>query len=142
MAKKQNPLLAAFEAKLRQEFAQEMAAFEAAKEAEFSQRLARNTEINMIAMLIAGNDLGFLGTARAGLLLEEQIEVKMRIADELLRDAEDDPSLVYTKYDLASRLKSILGPSEWVRCQELFPLLRDYWVEGDDTDGKVGTERV
>lgn len=127
MAKKQNPILAAFEAK---------------KEAEFSERLARNTEINMIAMLIAGNDLGFLGTARAGLLLEEQIEVKMRIADELLRDAEDDPSLVYTKYDLASRLKAILGPAEWVRCQKLFPLLRDYWVEGDDTDGKVRTERV
>jgi hypothetical protein len=127
MAKKQNPILAAFEAK---------------KEAEFQQRLATNTEINMIAMLIAGNDLGFLGPARAGLLLEEQVEVKMRIADELLRDAEDDPSLVYTKYDLASRLKSILGPSEWARCQKLFPLLRDYWVEGDDTDGKVRTERV
>ena len=122
MAKKPNPILAAFEAK---------------KEAEFSQRLARNTEINMIAMLIAGNNLGFLGPARAGRLLEEQVEVKMRIADELLQDAKDDPSLVYTKYDLASRLKSILGPDEWARCQELFPLLRDYWVEGVDTDGKV-----
>lgn len=127
MAKKQNPILAAFEAK---------------KEAEFAERLARNTEINMIAMLIAGNDLGFLGPARAGLLLEEQLEVKMRIADELVKDAEDDPSLVYTKYDLASRVKSILGPEEWARCQYLFPLLRDYWVEGDDTDGKVRTERV
>lgn len=122
MAKKQNPILAAFEAK---------------KEAEFSERLARNTEINMIAMLIAGNDLGFLSTARADLLLEEQIEVKMRIADELLRDAEDDPSLVYTKYDLASRVKSILGPEGWARCQKLFPLLRDYWVEGDGTGGEV-----
>jgi hypothetical protein len=122
MAKKQNPILAAFEAK---------------KEAEFSQRLATNTEINMIAMLIAGNDLGFLGPVRAGLLLEEQIEVKMRIADELLADAKDDPSLVYTKYDLASRLKSILGPEEWVRCQKLFPLLRDYWVEGGPPDGEV-----
>ena len=138
MAKKQNPILAAFEAKLRAEFAQEKAQMEA----DFKDRLSMNTEINMIAMLIAGNDLGFLGPARAGLLLEEQVEVKMRIADELLRDAEDDPSLVYTKYDLASRLKSILGPSEWARCQKLFPLLRDYWVEGDDTDGKVGTERV
>lgn len=127
MAKKQNPILAAFEAK---------------KEAEFSERLSRNTEINVIAMLIAGNNLGFLGPARAGLLLEEQVEVKMRIAEELIRDAEDDPSLVYTKYDLASRVKSILGPAEWARCQKLFPLLRDYWVEGDDTDGKGRTERV
>lgn len=125
MAKNQlkpNPLLAAFEAK---------------KEAEFSQRLAKNTEINMIAMLIAGNNLGFLGPARAGLLLEEQVEVKMDIAEALLADAKDDPTLAYTKADLARRLIQILGPSEWARCQELFPLLRDYWVKGDVVDGKI-----
>jgi hypothetical protein len=122
MSKKPNPLLAAFEAK---------------KEAEFSQRLAKNTEINMIAMLIAGNNLGFLGPARAGLLLEEQVEVKMDIAEALLADAKDDPTLAYTKADLARRLIQILGPSEWARCQALFPLLRDYWVKGDVVDGKI-----
>ena len=137
MAKKQNPLLAAFEAKLRQEFAQELARFEAEKEVEFAQRLSKNTEINMIAMLFAGNDLGFLGRARSGLLLERQVEVKMKIADDLLNDVKDDPELTYTKADLARRLVQILGPSEWARCQNLFPLLREYWVEGDDVDGKV-----
>lgn len=119
MAKKQNPILAAFEAK---------------KEAEFQQRLAKNTEINMIAMLIAGNDLGFLGPARAGLLLKSQVEVKREIAAALLADAKDDPTLTYTKADLARRVKQILGPAEWVRCQKLFPLLSDYWE--DDSDGK------
>lgn len=119
-AKKQNPILAAFEAK---------------KEAEYSQRLARNTEINLMAMLIAGSRLGFLGEKRAGLLLDEQIGVKIKLADALLADAKDDPSLVYTKADLFRSLHQILGPAEWVRCQKLFPLLYEYWEE-DDPDGK------
>jgi hypothetical protein len=112
MAKKQNPLLAAFEAK---------------KEAEFRGRLACNTEINMMAMLIAGNNLGFVAEKRADLLLVEHVETKMKIADELLRDAEADKDLEYTKADLARRLKQILGPDGWARCRELFPMLRDYW---------------
>lgn len=112
MAKKQNPLLAAFEAK---------------KEREFTGRLACNTEINMMAMLIAGNDLGFIGEKRADLLLTRHVEVKMQLADDLLKDAEADPGLTYTKADLARRLKQILGKDGWTRCRELFPLLRDYW---------------
>ena len=114
MAKKINPLLAAFEAK---------------KEAEFMGRLACNTEINLIAMLIAGNDLGFLGEKRADLLLAEVIEVKMKIADDLLKDSRDDATLAYTKADLARRVKQILGPDGWQRCKKLFPLLEDYWED-------------
>lgn len=114
MAKKQNPVLAAFEAK---------------KEEEFKARLACNSEINMIAMLIAGNRLGFLGEKRADLLVEEQIDVKMEIADVLLKDAKDDPSLTYTKGDLARSVQKILGPDGWRRHQKLFPLLYEYWDE-------------
>lgn len=112
MATKTNPILAAFEAKL---------------EAEYKQRLARNSEINMIAMLIAGSRLGFLGEKRADLLIEEQIDVKMEIADVLLKDAKDDPSLTYTKADLARAVQQILGPEGWKRHQKLFPLLYEYW---------------
>jgi hypothetical protein len=134
MAKK-NAFLEAFEAKIRQEmleeFRQTLIEFEAQKEAEFDMRLARNTEINMIAMIIAGNDLGILAEKRAGLMLEEQIDVKVRLADELLTDAEADPDLVYTIYDLASRVKSILGAEGWAKYQKLFPMLRDYWNKED-----------
>ena len=110
MAKKQNPLLAAFEAK---------------KETEFMGRLACNTEIN----LIAGNDLGFLAEKRADLLLAEVIETKIQIADQLVADAADDASLAYTKAVLARRVKQILGPDGWNRCKQLFPLLIDYWED-------------
>lgn len=113
MAKsKHNPLLAAFEAK---------------KEAEFAGRLACNTEINLMAMLIAGNDLGFIGEKRADLLLAQQVETQMQITAELLGDAAADKELTYTKATLARRLKQILGPDGWDRCKGMFPLLRDYW---------------
>lgn len=112
MAKKQNPVLAAFEAK---------------KEKEFQGRLACNSELNMMATLIAGNDLGFLGTKRADLLLEKMVEVKMQIADNILVDCEDDKTMEYTKADLARRLQQILGADGWDRCKGLFPMLRDYW---------------
>lgn len=137
MAKKQNAFLAAFEEKIRQEMLEEfnqfLTEYEAKKEAEFDLRLAKNTEINMLAMIIAGNDLGILAEKRAGLMLEEQIDVKVRIADELLKDAEADPDLVYTIYDLASRMRSILGAEGWMRYQKLFPLLRDYWNKEENT---------
>ena len=104
-----------------------LAAFEAKKEAEYRQRLARNSEINMIAMLIAGNDLGFIGSKRADLLLEKLLETKEKLAINLVEDAKDDKTLTYTKADLTRRLKQILGPDGWNRRKGLFPLLRDYW---------------
>jgi hypothetical protein len=124
MANKQNPILAAFEAKLRREFAEEKAQLEA----DFKIRLTTNSEINMIAMLIAGNDLRFIGEKRAGPLLEDQIEVKMKLAEELLEDSKDDKSLAHTKRDLSVRLKQILG-SSWNKYKYLFPIVRDYWEE-------------
>ena len=114
MAVKQNPMLAAFEAK---------------KEAEFQGRLACNTEINMMATLIAGNDLGFLAEKRADLLLARLIEVKMEIADDLIADAKDDVELVHTKATLARQMKQILGADGWSRCKQLFPMLQDYWED-------------
>lgn len=106
-----------------------LAAFERMKEQEFMQRLHRNSEINMIAMLIAGNNLGFLGEKRAGALLDEHIEVKMKLAQDLVNDSEDDKSLTYTKADIHRRLVQILGEDEWKRVQKLFPLLYEYWEE-------------
>lgn len=122
MANKQNPLLAAFEAKLRREFEQEKAQMES----DFRERLACNSEINMVAMLIAGSRLKFLGEKRADLLIEEQIDVKMEIADLLLKDSKDDPNLEHTRADLARSVKQILGSDGWKKHQKLFPICREY----------------
>lgn len=125
MANKQNPILASFEAKLRREFAEEKATMEAS----YQQRLARNSEINLIAMLLAGSRLGFVGPKRADLLLAEHLEVKKELAAKLVEDAKADKTLTYTKADLARALKQILGSDGWDRMKELFPLLYEYWDE-------------
>lgn len=107
---KQNPLLAAFEAKL---------------EAEYQQRIQVNSEINMMALLIAANNELKVGAGRAGYFLAEHLDVLMQITRSILQ--EDDPELLYTKHSLAKRLKSILGAENWIKYRELFPLLREYW---------------
>ena len=83
--------------------------FLAKLEAQHQARLAINSEINMMAVLIAGNDLGFIGPKRADLLLAQLVETKMKLADDLVDDAKTDKDLTHTKADLARRLKNILG---------------------------------
>lgn len=111
---KSNPLLAAFEAK---------------KEAEFDLRLKTHNEINMLALLIAANEELQVGPGRSGGLLFEYIATKMQIAEDILEDSEADKTLTYTKYDIATRVKQILGKENWLQYRELFPLLREYWEE-------------
>lgn len=116
MAKnKQNPLLAAYEAKF---------------EAEFQQRLAINSELELISDLIAANNELKVGAGRAGNFLAEKLDVKMQIATEIVK--EDDPELLYTKHNLAKRLKSIFGKESWMKYRELLPLLREYWEWDED----------
>lgn len=55
----------------------------------------------------------------------------MLICEEMLDDSKADKTLEYTKHDIATRLKQILGEDGWQRCQKMFPLLRDYWEEDD-----------
>ena len=116
MAKKQNPILAAFEAM---------------KEAEFKQRRAIHEEINMLSLIIAADDekesFEESGEMDVGKLLFRYIEVKMQMSNDIVADAKADPSLVYTKADIARRVKSILGKEDWERYKSLFPLLQDYW---------------
>lgn len=110
MAKKQNPLLAAFEAQLT---------------AEHRRREAIMGEIDLMATIIGANNELHVGPGRAGFFTAEVLDVKMQIADSIIK--EDDPELLYTKYHLARRLKEIYSPEDWLRYRELFPLLKEYW---------------
>lgn len=108
MAKK-NPILEAFEAKL---------------EAQYQLRLAHNSEISMLGLIIAADDENI---ENVGGLLFRYIETKMQIAKDIVSDSKDDKTLTYTRCDLARRVKQVLGEEDWERFKELFPLLEEYW---------------
>ena len=109
MARKTNPLLASFEAKLEQQY---------------KARLDINAEVDLITHLISCNeDLG-VGPGRAEKVLNGFLETKMEIMDMVISDEKD---LDYTKAKVAIRLKQVLGPDLWKKYQHFFPLLRDYW---------------
>lgn len=108
MAKK-NPILEAYEAKL---------------ERQYQLRLAHNSEISMLGLIISADDEGI---EDVGGLLFRYIETKMQIAKDIVNDSKDDKELTYTRADIARRVKQILGDWDWERFKELFPLLEEYW---------------
>lgn len=112
MSVKQNPLLAAFEAKLK---------------AQYQLQLDINSEIDLIAHLISCNEDLKVGPGRAEVVLNGFLESKMDIVEAVVAD--DDKELTYSKYKIAQRLKQILGPENWVKYRENFPLLKEYWYD-------------
>lgn len=107
---KQNPLLAQYEAKL---------------EARYAARLDVNAEIDLIAHLLSCNADLKVGPGRAERVLNGFLESKMDIVDVVLND--EDKELVYSKYQIAQRLKQILGPENWKKYCVHFQLLKEYW---------------
>lgn len=110
--RKVNPLLASLEAKL---------------EAEYRGRLRSNTELDLITTLVAANDVLEVGPGRSGKFIDAFIHIKNQIAQDIVDDSESDEQLLHSKKDIAMRIKAILGPENWRKYQELFPLLGDYW---------------
>jgi hypothetical protein len=106
---KPNPILAAHEAKL---------------EKQYQLRLAHNSEIGMLALIISADDEE---VEDVGGLLFRYIEAKMQIANDIVTDSKDDKTLTYTRADIARRVKQILSEEDWERYKELFPLLEEYW---------------
>lgn len=109
-----NPMLAKFEAKL---------------EAEYRTKLAINSEIDMMAMMLMLNDTLKVGQGRAEKALNDFLAWKMEIAESIVSDSDDDPEILKTKRDLAVRMKEIFGEESWKKCREMFLFTKDYWEE-------------
>ena len=101
MAKKQNPLLAAFEAKL---------------ETNYKQRLEINSEFDMIAFLKTVNEELHVGPGRASRVFNAFMANKLEIAEMIHEDYGDkdtgDKEILHTKASYAKLLRRIFSPAD------------------------------
>jgi hypothetical protein len=119
MAKKQNPLLAAFEAKL---------------EANYKQRLEINNEMDLIAFMKTVHEELGVGKGRALKVFNAYRANKREIAEKIREDYgpdkdTGDKQILHTKSSYAKLLKRIFGPESWQKVKTWFPLLFEYWED-------------
>ena len=115
---KPNPVLAKLEAKIRSE-----------EQAKARAQFETNSEIDLIAHIIACADDFKIGPGRAERCLCGYLETKMDIA-KMVTDAIDvdkDDEFLVPKRDLAWKLKHTLGPELWEKYKGFFPMVREHW---------------
>ena len=90
-----------------------------------------HVEIDTMALLLAVHDVLGVGAGRAGKVVNSYLAYKMEIAEEILKEYNEDQSkkkeIIIVRRDLAARMKEILGKEGWEKYKTLFPFLRDYW---------------
>lgn len=90
-----------------------------------------HVEIDTIAMLLSVHDVCQVGEGRASKVVNSFLAYKMEIAEEIIKELDEDQSkqkeIIIVRRDLAARLKEILGKEGWEKYHTLFPFLRDYW---------------
>ena len=138
MANPKVAMKAELEAKYRHKYEEKL------KEAEkqFEEKLARavakealkteaHVEIDTIAMLLSSHDICGVGAGRASKLVNSYLAYKIEIAEEMVKELDEDKSavkeIIIVRRDLARNLKDILGRVGWEKYKTLFPFLRDYW---------------
>jgi hypothetical protein len=119
MATKQNPVLAAFEAKL---------------EANYRQRLEINSEMDMIAFMKTVHEELGVGPGRAFNAFTAFMANKLEIAETIHADygpdkETGDKQILHTKSSYAKLMRRIFGPESWQKVKTWFPLLYEYWEE-------------
>ena len=122
---KQNAFLAAHEAKLRAEYQAKLAAMQE----EYRGQLACVLELDLIALLLTIHDCYGVGPGRSDKAMLKYRDNRVEVSDIINEDIEADVDLTYSRRILANRVKAILGPENWRRFQNSFPLLREYWEE-------------
>lgn len=120
MGKKSNPLLAQYEAKLREEFHRTLvevcAAYEekiAADKRIYQEQLRIGLQMGVDAGKMAANTVLGMGPGRSGPFEDEYRDCMNTMAQMLVEDSEDDPDLVYSRELIDRRIKSIDGPERF-----------------------------
>lgn len=104
---------------------------QAKADARAADKVKVHVEIDTMALLLAAHEALQVGPGRADKLLNAYLAWKLDIAEEIVKELDEDLSktkeLIVVKRDLAKRLKDILGPAGWEKAKTLFPFLREYW---------------
>lgn len=121
MATKQNPVLAAFEAKL---------------EANYKQRLEINSEMDLIAFMKTVHEELGVGPGRAYRAFNAFLVNKVELAETIQADygpkkdkKTGDKQILHTKSSYAKMLKRIFGRESWQKVKTWFTLLYEYWED-------------
>jgi hypothetical protein len=116
MAVKQNPVLAAFEAKL---------------EAKYQAKKDRHLEFDRIAFMKTVNEELGVGPGRAYRVFNafqaNRVEIAEKITEDYGEKDSGDKEILHTKATYAKLLKRIFKPEDWERVKIWFLLLKEYW---------------
>ena len=108
-----------------------LAKLQAQAQAKEAAKTEAHVEIDTIALLLSAHDVCQVGSGRASTLLNSFLAYKIEIAEEIIKELDEDQSkkkeIVMVRRDLAKHLKEILGKDGWEKYKTLFPFLRDYW---------------
>jgi hypothetical protein len=108
-----------------------LAKLQAQAQAKEAVKTEAHVEIDTIALLLSAHDVCKVGSGRASTLLNSFLAYKIEIAEEIVKELDEDKSkkkeIIILRRDLAVRIKEILGKEGWEKYKTLFPFLRDYW---------------
>ena len=108
-----------------------LAKLQAQAQAKEAVKTEAHVEIDTIALLLSAHDVCKVGSGRASTLLNSFLAYKIEIAEEIVKELDEDKSkkkeIIILRLDLAVRIKEILGKEGWEKYKTLFPFLRDYW---------------
>lgn len=94
-----------------------LAKLEAQAQAKEAVKTEAHVEIDTIALLLSTHDVCQVGAGRASTLLNSFLAYKIEIAEEIIKELDEDKSkkkeIIIVRRDLAKRLKEILGREGW-----------------------------
>ena len=90
-------------------------------------RRKAHEETRILSLIISADDNLDADEKQIGRLLDGYLRTKEILAKDMLEDIRADKDMVYTRFDLARRVKQTIGKENWMKYRELLPLLREFW---------------
>lgn len=86
----------------------------------FRQQLKIANQMGLDAAVFAANDVLGLGAGRAGKFCKSYIEYMNKMAGMIMEDSKDDKNIEYSRVQIDSRLKSIIGEENFAPWDERY----------------------